>query len=602
MRIEKIKWEDIMIKGKTVKAMLCLLLALAMVFSIVACANGDSGDTTPPPSGGNDTTTPSDSGDTTTATPADPDAPRPTLTMVNNTQKGADDTNAHWPYQTFLEMQEILNVTIELRTSSEEQDQLMLASGDMPDLFNANRQYYRQLIEGGLILPLDDLVASHGPDLAAQTFKLDFARKFLSSDTGLLYGITSFTGMEAPGFYPAIGFFSRWDLYTQLGFPPIGNPDEILDVIHQMVQLEPETPDGLPTYGLAVFDGWGMWPYTVFPVAPAFNGSIVPNNAYILKPDGTETNAFTDFDADFWQTFRLFNKAHQLGIFDVDSIVQPDSEYANKSTNGQYMIINAVWWMTDYNARMREEHGEDTINGFQLLPMENSWMWANNSRAAGDPSWMWVIGANSEHPEAAMTVINYMNSYDGIRHLMSGTEGDTYEIVDGKPEMKPEYIQGRLEASAMFESRFWLNENLFGFTQATPHPADGHPLNLFITPRAFAVQNTHLDTVYSNHYGAEYPNGVINAMVEAGKMMDYRDHDNEVIAALQPMPDNIQRIDTLINEIISRVAAQAVLAPNDAAFQAIYESAVAEIEAAGLAEATAFWKQNYENAYKEIHG
>jgi len=91
-------------------------------------------------------------------------------------------------------------------------------------------------------------------------------------------------------------------------------------------------------------------------------------------------------------------------------------------------------------------------------------------------------------------------------------------------------------------------------------------------------------------------------MVAAGKMMDYRDYDNEVMAALKPMPDNIQRIDTLLGEIISRVSAQAVLAANDAAFQAIFEAAVAEFEAAGLAEATAFWKQNYQDALREIHG
>ena len=68
------------------------------------------------------------------------------------------------------------------------------------------------------------------------------------------------------------------------------------------------------------------------------------------------------------------------------------------------------------------------------------------------------------------------------------------------------------------------------------------------------------------------------------------------------MPDDIQRIDTLVDEIITRVAAQAVLAADDAAFKAVYDAAVRDFENAGLSVLQDFWKQNLADAIAEIHG
>ena len=574
----------------------CLLVALLMVFA--ACGGGGAA----PPAGTGDTGAEGQAAAPATDTEelAADAAERVTITMAINVQKGACDTEPGWKFQTVLEMEEMLGINLELRSQTPDQDTLMIASRDMPDIFNAHADYMVQLIEGGLIRPLDDLLYPHAPDLLAQEFKLDFARRFLSNGTGYLFGITSFTGQTGNGFMPAIGFFSRWDLYRELGFPSIENADEVLDVVYRMVQMEPYTPDGLPTFGFGVFTDWGMWPFTVYPTQSAV-GAIIASNSWGLREDGTEFVNFTDFYGPMWDNLRLLNRSHQLGIFDVDSLTQRSDEYANKAALGQYMVINASWWVTDFNTR-QFQMDPDTLVGFQLLPMYRSEVYDNTSRASGAVDWMHVISADSQHPEAAMRLINYLNSYDGIRHLMNGRIGETIELVDGRPEMKQEVIEGFASGDAAFTNLFWRNQNMFGFTAATRHPVDGQPLDLFLTDRAFSLRNTPMDLDYAQHFGALYPYGVVTEMIAQGRMFDRSWFDYDVTGAMQHAPDNIQRIDTLLSDIIFRAAAAAILAPDDDAFRAVFDSTVTEMEASGLELSTEFWRDNFHEARMAIHG
>jgi len=356
----------------------------------------------------------------------------------------------------------------------------------------------------------------------------------------------------------------------------------------------------MKVYGLGVFSDWGMWPFTVYP-APSATGVIGISDVLYYLPDGSEMNPMIDIDGPIWENLRLFNKANQLGIFDQDSLTQKSDEYANKCDNGQYMVINASWWMTNYNQKRREED-LNTLNGYQMLPLEGQQVYANNYRPAGAPGFMFVLSANTPNAEPAIKLLDYLNSYDGIRFLMCGTEGDTIEIVDGKPEMKAELILKELSGDLDVKSLFWRNSNLVGYTEATRHPVDGQPLKLTLSDRAFSFQCSPMDTDYSSFYGALYPHGVINNFIDEGRMSDYRYVDHDVLSALQPDSDEVTRIRTLLNDILFRTTAAAILAPDDAAFLAVFEKCVQESKDAGIDIAIEFDKQNYANAVAEVRG
>ena len=518
-----------------------------------------------------------------------------TVRVVNNNQKGTDDTDPKWPFDTVKAMEQKLGITLELKSETDDQDQLLIASGDIGDIMYIDKtKYLKQLIEGGLIQPLDDLVAQYAPDLAAQTTKLDFARQYLSDGTGKLYGLTCFSGSDGNGMYPQLGFFSRWDYYKELGYPELKNTDDVLNVLSQMVKAHPTTADGKTVYGMGVFTDWGMWPFTVNPMPAALGVTGIFSQTLALLPDGSYQVPSTDINSAFWQNLRFFNKANQMGIFDKDSLTQKSDEYDNKCANGQYVDICASWWMNKFNQSQLTADPKSTV-GFEMLPMEGMQVYANNQQPIGATGWLFVMGSKCKDPVAAIKLLNYLNSYDGIRQLMCGDTDATIEMVDGKPEMKQDVI-AKLAANDPTAPTIWKNSNMFGYTQNTINPADGQPLNLALTDRGFAAQCLPVDTDYATHYGAIYPYGVVKSFIEQGKMKDDGFMDYTVLSAMDAAPDDITRLDNAQTDILTNVCAQAILAADDAAFQAVFDKCVSDLKGAGVDQSVAFWTQNYEKA------
>ncbi|MCL2060326.1 MAG: extracellular solute-binding protein [Oscillospiraceae bacterium] len=535
---------------------------------------------------------------TTTAAAAadeddDPDlSPPVTLTMAMPIEKGGGEWGNRKPW-TVQEMEKELNIVWELRGHTPDQDQLMYASGDLADIVMAHRDFYTQIIEGGLVMPLDDLVEQYAPDIKEQTYKLDYARKYLSHGTGLLYGFTCFTGSDGNGFYPQIGFHTRWDLYKELGAPEMASHDDILELVDQLVRENPTTPDGQKVYGFGVFNDWGTWPFGTFPINNPTANTEVSAKSVTFRADGTEFYPMIDIDSGGWQNLSMFNKANQMGLFDKDSLTQSSSEYANKCTNGQYMIICAGWWMTAYNLERRVED-PNTLNGYQHIPFKGGKVYCNNLWPAGASAYMYMISSKCQNPEAAMKLLNYLNSYDGIRFLMCGSvEAGTIEMVEGKPEMTAEIIEKTLADSEDVRDMFYTNENAFGFTVPTIHPGDGQPLNLRVTDRGFSLQCSPMDTDYSNYYGATYPAGVLNKFISEGYMTDNRYMPSDVTNAMPPDTDSIARIRNLVTDIYFKTTATAILAPNDAAFMEVFEQNMKDLKDSGFDLLVEFDRNNY---------
>jgi len=304
----------------------------------------------------------------------------------------------------------------------------------------------------------------------------------------------------------------------------------------------------------------------------------------------------TDPNSNIWGNLRVFNYADRLGVFDRESLVQGYDEYFTKATQGQYMSIMANWIYSGFNLHMRETHGEDTLIGHHFMPYEGFWDFSNNYAPFGNTDFLWVIGANSNVQSDAMRLIDYLNSYDGVRQLMSGTLESTLEMVDGRPEIRAELLDDNPD----FEGVLWNNANMMGLTGPTIHPVDGQPLNLMLTPRAFSLQNTHLHTVASAHFGAEFPYGIVQNWIADGRGRDQITWNHTITSAVPVPPMDIQRIDDLLNEIIWRAVPEAILAPTEAAFQEIFERTVAELEAAGHAQSLQWWTDAYYEALDAV--
>ena len=613
---------------KRLRNAICLLLAVSMLAAMAGCggSGGGSGATTAAQAttaaattakATEAATTTAAAGATTTAAAATTKAattqaaattaaaesasPPVKLTMSVPVEKGGAEWGNKKP-RTVQEMEKQLNIIWEMRGHTPDQDQLMYASGDLADIVMVHRDFYNQVITGGLVMPLDELIEQYAPDIKEQTYKLEYAKKYLSEGTGKIYGLTCFTGSDANGFYPQIGFHTRWDLYKALGAPEMTSHDDVLNLVDQLVRENPTTPDGQKVYGFGVFNDWGTWAFTPYHINNPTANKEVNAKSISFKADGTEFYPLIDITSSGWQNLALLNKANQMGLFDKDSLTQSSSEYANKCTNGQYMIINAGWWMRGYNAERRKED-PDTLVGYQQLPFKNANIYCNNVWPAGSTGFMYMISAKTPHPEAAIKLLNYLCSYDGIRFIMCGSEElGTVEMVDGKPEMKEDVIKKALAGDEEIADFFYTNENMFGYTVPTINPSDGQPLNLRVTDRGFSMQCSPMDKDYSSYYGAAYPAGVLNKFINEGYMTDNRYRPNVVTSAMPPDTDRISRIRNLVNDIYFKVTATAVLAPNDAAFRDVFDQFVKDVKEAGFEMLNDYDRDNYLKAKAELGG
>ncbi|MDG0809922.1 extracellular solute-binding protein [Cohnella rhizosphaerae] len=220
--------------------------ALAVALAVTAGCSGNSNNGTASPSASaapsasSASATASDSGSPTSAPAKDPITLKVQFNATGPDFEGTDVYN---------EIVKQTGVTFKIERFDEEKFKVELAGGDLPDIIqvkNVNTTYLQQLIEGGSILPLDDLVKSNGPDIMAPVYaqSLDYSRKFWSNDTGKLYVIPMQIGKSGWGFDQQVGFNTRWDYYKELGYPEIKSIDDMVNVLADMVKKHPTTAEG----------------------------------------------------------------------------------------------------------------------------------------------------------------------------------------------------------------------------------------------------------------------------------------------------------------------------------------------------------------------
>ena len=70
-----------------------------------------------------------------------------------------------------------------------------------------------------------------------------------TSPDGDLYIWGMCKGTWHDGTVPTCSHYIRWDLYKEAGYPKLESYDEdLLDVLEELVKLEPETADGQKIY------------------------------------------------------------------------------------------------------------------------------------------------------------------------------------------------------------------------------------------------------------------------------------------------------------------------------------------------------------------
>ena len=513
-----------------------------------------------------------------------------------------EDQLGIWRY-----LEDQLGVEIEYVYMDPDDYTAALTSGNLPDIVIAGNKL-AEIRENGLALNAEPYLEKYVPNL-------------LKGDVGLTYELFKRIMSDGDGFYffpeqigsSGIGYSNepfnrgyvvRWDYYKELGYPPINDEDDYLDVLRQMHANHPYTEEGYPTYlyGTNNHSGYStaFWRKVSlnYWVAYKYQNDIFTNEVF----DG-----YTDPEHSMWWTgMAWYNKLYRAGkddgSFDMDIFSQTREQHEVKCARGQYMGLHQGK-ASFYDESIKKD--PDTMAGYGTVPSGGANLYTNVYQIMGNGSaFMWFISANSPQWEAALKLINYMCDPDFLRDAAMGQRGVTWDHdADGVPRMT-EYGREQLDAyragKATQDNYFYQWGTYSGLTSRwpllrnnMPHP-DGYALDFTLSrDHAIAAMTNNISKDICERYGVELPT---DAFYQAGAL-DFRNDCGEAISSCISSLDRDQ-LNTLTDaeSILESVWIDLVLAETDAAFDAIRDETIRKLNDLGEPEVFREFKQKWDAA------
>lgn len=502
-------------------------------------------------------------------------------------QQSFDESTGTWPTEHFQKLQEELNIELEfIGFSDKQQLQIALAGNDLPDVMQLTKDYLVQVLEAGMIIPMDDYL-DQAPNMVNLSKLREAAmREYCSNGDGKWYFWTPQIGTESPEAYLWNGYTVRWDWYKELGAPEIKNEDDYIAYLKSAVEAHPETENGQKVWGYATYnDLWGWW------VPGSFYGYHNITDAYHLRTKDSELiNAYVDLQGPIWEQVEFCFKLNQEGLFDPDSFTMTADDLKAKIANEQYPAIICQWYDSLYDLKRMED--PETLAGYVVLPMEGQGNWSGATFNAGW-SFYYGITTNCEDPAVAMKFFDYLNSEEGARFINTGEQGKIWDYnEEGVPVILDQAAENKNTMSAD-EWAVWGGALWNGMSGLGGHTilSDGGKANLW-NDRDMMIKNLRpLDKDFAEFYGVELPYEAEYKHVEEGTSWDKSTAMADLVGLLGTPPTEITRIDNNCREIILRSLPDLVLAEDQTAYEETQQRVLDELDEAGIQESITWWNE-----------
>ncbi|OBZ18027.1 hypothetical protein A8L34_00075 [Bacillus sp. FJAT-27264] len=504
-----------------------------------------------------------------------------------------------------LEIKKKLNINISTEAKvNDDKLNTMMASGDLPDIIYAERKQMKQLIDGNLVIPLDDLIAEHGQDIVKESSqRIEFSKKYLSDDSHQLYFIPLLAGDLPKEFiYGSPGYMVRWDYYKELGYPSYNNWDDLLQILKQMQDKHPTNEKGEKVYAMAPLFEWGYSVQAEF--YDRYHGKLFLDKYMDVDPETLEAkSAILEPNGSVWETARMYQKANALGLLDPDSFTMKYDNLLEKVKSNR-LLFNWWNWAGVSDASDAFEKAGESKGWAPLPPAKGETQYVTEYGSIGRLDSTFAIPKNSKDPVRAMKLINYLVSHEGARLLLNGVEGVDWVIKDGLPVDTAEKIeQSKSDPDFGAKSGIAKYYNWSGFSSGATDPKYNVPVgfgNVFSEDRLNNM--SAIDKEYSAHYKVSYPGKVIEKMVERGEIKK-NGTDYTKFAALPIItPDDIKRIDGKVDEYIKRMVPKLILAKDEAEFKQLQEAMVKEMKDMDLLKSVGYWKEAYRKNKETVSG
>ena len=515
---------------------------------------------------------------------------RPVLTIGDTKNRAGERVDGEDQFGIWRYLEDQLGVEIEFVYLSPDDYASALTSGKLPDIVITNNNL-SEILENGLALNVEPYLEKYVPNLLKGEVGLTYrVFKELMNDGEGFYFFPEQIGSNGVGHSNEPynrGYVVRWDYYRELGYPPINNEDDYLNVLRQMHANHPFTEEGYPTYlyGFNNHSGYST----------AFRAELSLNYWVAYKyQNNIFTNEVFDGYADpahsmWWTSMAWFNKLYQAGkedgSFDMDVFSQTTAQHEIKCARGQYLGLHNGK-DTFYNESIK--NAPDTLAGYGTVPSAAANYCTNVYQLLGNGSaFMWFISANSPHREAALRLFNYMCDPDFLRSAALGQQGVTWDYnADGVPylnEFGKEQLTAYMAGKAAPDNYYVRWGTYDALTDRWPlmrrsmlHP-DGYPLDFVTISREYEIASmtNNISRDICAHYTVELPS---DAFYNVGSL-DYRNDCGEAISSCMSGGLNRDQLNILSSAeaVMEDVWMDLVLAETEAEWNKLRDETVQKV-------------------------
>lgn len=363
---------------------------------------------------------------------------------------------------------------------SAEQFNLIVASPDMPDIM-----YYNWLtgypggpdaaIADGKIVALNDYIDEYAPNFAAYLKAHPDIAKEVTTDTGNLYcfpAVYTYTSQDSDVWQGAmerdpyeetfIGLIIRQDLLEEAGLEIPQTYDDWYEALKAFKDMGIKYPISfMATYATLAQSFASGFDVTIPTIGMAGGAA-----AFALKEDGTIQ--FGPAEDGYGDYLAFMNKLYTEGLLDPDFMVQDITTLQSKIVNGEVGAwVNMMpMGIGTVRAQMLSQDPDSKVypvgvlNPVQEKGQQLRYRQGNLAYTSSGA----VITTSCKDIATACRVLDYAWGEEGNRILNWGIEGESYEFVDGWPELTDNIIHN---ADYTPSEAFSMYRNLNG-----PYPQD----------------------------------------------------------------------------------------------------------------------------------
>lgn len=412
------------------------------------------------------------------------------FTLQNHQQPPEDNKIFKW-------MREKFNVTFTWDIAVGQKDQkigVMIASGDYADLLDVDSPKF---YEAGAIIPLDDLIEKHAPNI--KKYYASAWEKMKESD-GKVYTLPAWgviANRDTTTWYGDSALWIQKEVLKEFGYPKIRTMDEYFDLIAKYKEKYP-TINGMPTIGFTIltYD----WRAFCLINPPNFLAGYPNDGNGTVDPKTYEYKVFLDKEiSKRW--FKKLNELNAKGLIDRTCFVDNYDQYLAKLSSGRVLgIHDQNWQFQDASTSLQNQNLYNRTMAPLPIVFDESITPRYRNRPLPNIQRGYSISVKAKDPVRIIKFLDAQLAEDAQRVFLWGIEGEDWQRDEnGNPYRTQE--QRDQQADAVWKLR---NKAEIWTSQAPKLQgafSDGSPAALADIPSEYLAGQKEEDKELFEAYG-----------------------------------------------------------------------------------------------------